>query len=70
MTLNERSEVKSYITVTMISYMMVIHIWSLQAILEPKVTGQMYTTGFLDHEFLYDGNTYWVSTGNNKGDIA
>ena len=28
------------------------------------------TSGFLDHDFLYDGNTYWVSTGNNKADMA
>ena len=28
-------------------------------------------SGFIDHDFLlYDGNTYWVSTGNNKADIA
>ena len=26
------------------------------------------TRGFLDHDFLYHGNTYWVSTGNNKAD--
>ena len=26
--------------------------------------------GFLDNDFLYDGNTYWISTGNNNGDIA
>ena len=28
------------------------------------------TSGFLDHDFLYDGNTYWVFTGNNKADTA
>ena len=28
------------------------------------------TNGFLDHDLLYDGNTYWVSTGNNKADMA
>ena len=27
-------------------------------------------SGFIDHDFLYDGNTYWVSTGNNKADMA
>ena len=27
------------------------------------------TSGFLEHDFLYDGNIYWVSTGNNKTDI-
>ena len=28
------------------------------------------TCGFLGHDFLYDGSIYWVSTGNNKADIA
>ena len=28
------------------------------------------TSGFLDRDFLYDGNTYWVSTSNNIADIA
>ena len=30
-------------------------------------------SGFLGHNFPYDGNTYciyWICTGNNKGDIA
>ena len=28
------------------------------------------TSEFHDHDFLYDSNTFWISTGHNKGDNA
>ena len=66
----------------MISYMKVIHIESLCAMIK-QIWHVLYkidlkrsevksniNSGFLGHGFLYDGNTYWVTTGNNKADIA
>ena len=45
--------------------------WNATDDLEQKLVGQTHiTSGFLDHDFLYDSNTYCFYTGNVKGDIA